>query len=258
MNKLDTVVVDDEPLALEFLCSCLGSHPRVNIVARCRNGREAIAAVENCSPKILFLDIQMPGVSGIDVARRLAPETAPLIVFTTAYKEYALDAFDIQAVDYVLKPIDKESVHKAVQRVIGRLENNSPYAASISQGGYSSRTGVREAETPKVVIKDRGMITVLKQKDIQWIDAAGDYVCLHSGGQTHIKRSTMNELMSELDSRIFKRVHRSTIVNIELIENVKPCGRGEYLIKLDGSEQIKVSRNYKDVIKSLLRRHHSA
>tara|TARA_R110002167_G_scaffold66801_6_gene188986 strand:- start:300 stop:1121 length:822 start_codon:yes stop_codon:yes gene_type:complete len=270
MNKLRTLIVDDEPLALKLLRVKLEKIESIEIVGECKNGREAIAATLDLAPDIIFLDIQMPGLNGFDVVKGLQSDILPLIVFTTAYEQYALDAFDVHAVDYILKPIDDERIIRAVQRAQERLDgvdgqDNKPRILgaidSINQTENPKQAvnkmlpGMLSSNVPvekKVVIKDRDEITILKQSEIEWIDAAGDYVCLHAQGQTHIKRSTLKELLAELDENIFKRVHRSTIVNLNFIDKVIPHTKGEFFLLLGEFEKIKVSRNYKDAIKHFL------
>jgi two-component system LytT family response regulator len=270
MIKLKALIVDDEPLALKLLRAKLNKIADIEIVGECKNGREAIAATLDLAPDLIFLDIQMPGLDGFDVVKGLQNDILPLIVFTTAYEQYALDAFDVHAVDYILKPIDDERIVRAVQRAQERLEgvdvlDNKPRILgaidSINQreiseshlnNSASSLSSSPVLVDKKIVIKDRDEITILKQSDIEWIDAAGDYVCLHSQGETHIKRSTLKELLSELDDNIFKRVHRSTIVNLNFIDKVIPHTKGEFFLLLGEFEKIKVSRNYKDAIKHFL------
>lgn len=270
MIKLKTLIVDDEPLALKLLRAKLNKIPEIEIIGECKNGREAIAATLDLAPDLIFLDIQMPGLNGFDVVKGLQSDILPLIVFTTAYEQYALDAFDVHAVDYILKPIDDERIVRAVQRAQERLEgvevqDNKPRILgaidSINQRqspelAPNRRKSDRDSSSAqvekKIVIKDRDEITILKQSEIEWVDAAGDYVCLHAEGQTHIKRSTLKELLAELDENIFKRVHRSTIVNLNFIDKVIPHTKGEFFLLLGEFEKIKVSRNYKDAIKHFL------
>jgi two-component system LytT family response regulator len=270
MHKLRTLIVDDEPLALKLLRVKLEKLQVVEIVGECKNGREAITSILDLSPDIVFLDIQMPGLNGFDVVKGLQSDILPLIVFTTAYEQYALDAFDVHAVDYILKPIDDERILRAVERAVERIEgveghDNKPRILGAidsikKQEDLGDEANQRISDIPlsnqvvdkKIVIKDRDEITILKQSDIEWIDAAGDYVCLHAEGQTHIKRSTLKELLTELDPNVFKRVHRSTIVNLNFIDKVIPHTKGECFLLLGEFEKIKVSRNYKDAIKHFL------
>lgn len=273
MKKLSTIIVDDEPLALKLLRKKLESCNQVEIIAECKNGREAINTIISKTPDLVFMDIQMPGLDGLTVAKQLQSDILPLIVFTTAYEQYALDAFDVHAVDYVLKPIDTERIQRAVSRAVERFEtsdednlNKSRIIGAIDaineQEASNKQTTSSEINTPindaneqierKIVIKDRDDITLLEQSQIDWVDAAGDYVCIHANGITHIKRSTLTKLLKELDPVIFKRVHRSTIVNLNSIKKVIPHTKGEFFLKLGEFDQVKVSRNYRETIKTFL------
>ena len=267
MPKLRAIIVDDEPLALNLLRAKLNKVPEIEIIAECKNGREAIEKTMDLAPDLLFLDIQMPGVDGFGVIKKLQSDILPLVIFTTAFEQYALDAFDVHAVDYILKPIDEERITRAVNRAIVRFEteeetehksriigaidtiNEKENSASSSQNTQKQNKGNLEH---KIIIKDRDDITLLKQTDIEWVDAAGDYCCVHAQGVTHIKRSTLKNLLEDLDPSIFKRVHRSTIVNLNYIQKVIPHTKGEYFLKLGEYDQVKVSRNYREVIKGFL------
>jgi two-component system LytT family response regulator len=272
MAKLRTIIVDDEPLALNLLRAKLNKVPEIEIIAECKNGRDAIEKTMDLAPDLIFLDIQMPGVDGFGVIKKLQSDIVPLVIFTTAFEQYALDAFDVHAVDYILKPIDEERITRAVSRAIVRFEteeetehksriigaidtiNERENSASSSQSsqGQSSLGQNKGNLEHKIIIKDRDDITLLKQADIEWVDAAGDYCCVHAQGVTHIKRSTLKNLLDDLDPSIFKRVHRSTIVNLNYIQKVIPHTKGEYFLKLGEYDQVKVSRNYRDVIKDFL------
>lgn len=277
-QTIRTIIVDDEPLALRLLRSKLEKSPSIEIVGECKNGREAIAAVIDLSPDLIFLDIQMPGMSGLEVIQNLQSDIMPLVVFATAYEQYALDAFDANAVDYMLKPLDSKRVERAVERVTQRITAKQEDARNNDdalEGNYrkislinaiesikrtQNNTQINEqheqsaiaASKSKIVVKDRDEIHILDQVDIEWIDAAGDYVCIHSKGETYIKRTTLKEILDELDSQLFKRVHRSTIVNMGCIKKVLPHTKGEFFLLLGEYDKIKVSRNYKDVVKDFL------
>jgi two-component system LytT family response regulator len=272
MTKLRTIIVDDEPLALQLLRAKLKKIPEIEVIAECKNGREAIAATMDLAPDLMFLDIQMPGIDGFGVIKKLQSDIVPMVVFTTAFEQYALDAFDVHAVDYILKPIDGERIQRATQRALTLLHcktgeetlNKSRIISaidSINERDNPDSTTSHDSSLPKedtgkverkIVIKDRDDITLLKQADIEWIDAAGDYVCLHAEGVTHIKRCTLKKLLEDLDPEMFKRVHRSTIVNLNYIQKVIPHTKGEFFLKLGEYDQVKVSRNYREVIKSFL------
>jgi two-component system LytT family response regulator len=270
MTKLRTIIVDDEPLALSLLRAKLTKNPEIDIVAECKNGREAIAATMELAPDLIFLDIQMPGIDGFGVIKNLQSDIVPMVVFTTAFEKYALDAFDVHAVDYILKPIDDERIKRSIQRALVRCESDehtlnksriisaidtinerANVDSTITQNVSLPKTDAGKVER-KIVIKDRDDITLLKQTDIEWVDAAGDYVCLHAEGVTHIKRCTLKKLLEDLDPEMFKRVHRSTIVNLNYIQKVIPHTKGEFFLKLGEYDQVKVSRNYREVIKIFL------
>jgi two-component system LytT family response regulator len=268
MTILKAIIVDDEPLALKLLRKKLNNIPEIEIIAECKNGREAIDATMALSPDLMFLDIQMPGIDGLGVIKKLQTDVVPLVVFTTAYEQYALDAFDVHAVDYILKPLDDEHIKRAVQRAIKRFESGGDTGNknriigaidsintrdhNVEEKSHVQQKFISGAVDRKIVIKDRDDITLLKEADIEWVDAAGDYVCLHAAGVTHIKRSTLKNLLNELDPALFKQVHRSTIVNLNYIQKVIPHTKGEYFLKLGEYDQVKVSRNYRDVIKCFL------
>ena len=270
-KRLQTIIVDDEPLALQLLRSKLNKLANINIIAECKNGREAIAAIHQFSPDLVFLDIEMPGIDGFGVIKKLQADIIPLIIFTTAYQQYAIKAFDVHAVDYILKPIDEQHIQRAISRAVQRFTNkfvDQKYniidaintinkhallkeSQVVSGDADKTNNSIRELEH-KIVIKDREGMTLLKQSDIEWVDAAGDYTCLHVGGVTHIKRCPLKNLLTELDSTLFKQVHRSTIVNLNYIKKVIPHTKGEYFLVLGEYDQIKVSRSYRQVIKNYL------
>ena len=270
MSKIRSIIVDDEPLALSLLKAKLNKLGNVEIIAECCNGREAVNKIVELSPELVFLDIEMPGLNGLDVVKSLQADVLPLVVFTTAYEQYAIKAFDIHAVDYVLKPIDLERIEIAVKRAEERLNSQVENLeksriveaiSNISQIENVTGTklmGVPEDQTnvpvkeKKIVIKERDEITLLKQENISWVDAAGDYCCIHAEGETHIKRTTLKNLLADLDPDKFKRIHRSTIVNLDYIEKVIPHTKGEFFLILGEYDRIKVSRNYREVIKTFL------
>ncbi|GAB2506081.1 LytR/AlgR family response regulator transcription factor [Microbulbifer agarilyticus] len=271
MSALKTVVVDDEPLALQLLQSLLEDISDIEIVAACRNGREALNAVATYMPDLLFLDIQMPGMSGFDVISRLQGDIIPQVIFATAYDHYAVEAFDVNAVDYVLKPMEPERLELAVGRARGRLrqqrlqglgnlsdEKGRLLSSLTSPTTEQSTEKGANSDTPgKLAIKDGGRIILASQADIEWVDAAGDYMCIHNNGETHIMRSTLKELQQQLCPISFKRVHRSTLVNLNYIQEIQVLTKGEYLLTLKSGEKIKVSRNYRQPIKDYLERNQS-
>ena len=266
MTILKTIVVDDEPLALELLCSYLDEMPEVEIIARCKNGTEALEAAATLEPDLVFLDIQMPGMTGFEVAKNLQSDQTPMIIFATAYDQYAVDAFEIHAVDYILKPLEQERIQLSIERAAKRALVDSPAEQSkakvlnaleeMERREAAASNNVEAAEPVsskgKIVIKDRDSINLIDQNDIAWIDAAGDYMCVHVEGETHIMRSTMKKLLEQLDEGMFKRVHRSTVVNMKHIKQIFPHTKGEYFLLICEHYRIKGSRNYRDVVKEFL------
>lgn len=273
MRKLTVVIVDDEPLARKLLRAMLEEIPLVELIAECRNGREAIEATRKFTPDLLILDIQMPVVSGFDVVKELQSDVMPMVIFCTAYQRYALDAFDLHAVDYLLKPVDGVRLQRAVDRALLRVdddteanEHKTPLVGAIEEIAkkVAGRTDPRnEAQSSdealaadrKIAIRDNEVIVLIDTDDIDWVDAAGDYMCVHAKGVTHIMRSTLKTLMTRLDPEKFKRIHRSTVVNLDRVEKVTPLHKGEYILHLDCDEQLKVSRNYRQEIRTFLSEH---
>lgn len=270
MTRLKTIIVDDELLARKLILSCLDEIPGIEVVAECANGLEAVSAVCELEPDLMFLDINMPGLNGFEVIKNIQPELLPMVIFCTAHERYALDAFDVHAVDYILKPLDEERLQLAVKRAEARYhetgspgDKKAPLLGAIETitSNVAERIPLRDknVNTPlsaeherKLAIRDRDSIKLIKVDSITWVDAAGDYMCVHSEGETYVMRCTMKSLLAILDRAIFKRVHRSTIVNLNCIEEVIPHFKGEYFLRLDNDERIKVSRKYRGAIKRFL------
>jgi two-component system LytT family response regulator len=267
MQKLRTIIVDDEPLALKLLRTVLSEITDVEIVAECSNGKQAVEAVTKLQPELIFLDIQMPGMNGFDVIKSLQTDIMPMVVFVTAYDQYAVDAFDLHAVDYVLKPLDSERIARSVDRAIDRLKNDvdrsfkSPLIGAIeeiSERASKEKTDESVNNLPdgmkrKLLVRDSGVVKVIPFDDIDWVDAAGDYMCVHAVGETHVIRSTLRDLMTKLDDNLFVRIHRSTIVNVERVVSVTPLQKGGSLLHLTQGESLKVSRNYRDSIRKFFK-----
>ena len=260
MHDLRTVIVDDEPLALELMRSLLERIDGVDIVGEARNGREAITAVEQHEPDLLVLDIHMPGLDGFDVVKALQPDTMPLVVFATAYEQYALDAFDVHAVDYVLKPFDEKRLRVAVDKAHHRYTadtllheaSKASVMSAIDMMGQQRPEGSVIGNADQLIVRDSGTVHFVDQESIDWIDAAGDYMCIHVNGDTIVARMTMKNLLDELDTTIFTRIHRSTVVNLAKIQRVKPMGKGEAVLILKQGKALKVSRSYGDTVRKLL------
>jgi len=269
MSKLKTIIVDDEPLAINYLRSMLADFEAIDVVAECRNGREAVLAASQINPELMFLDIQMPGMNGFEVIKALQSDVMPMVIFVTAFDQYAVDAFDLHAVDYVLKPLDPERVARAVQRAVDRLNDNqvesyktpligaigaiADRASAVTVGEVSAHEPASESIKGKLLVRDSGVVKVIPFDDIDWVDAAGDYMCVHALGETHIIRITLGELMEKLDDKLFIRIHRSTIVNVQRVVSITPLPKGGSLLELSAGETLKVSRNYRESIRNLFR-----
>lgn len=268
---LRAIIVDDEELARRGIEIRLASCPDVHIVAQCENGREAIETVLREQPDLMFLDIQMPGLSGFDVLARLPQQCLPMIVFVTAFDRYALDAFDAQALDYLLKPINDTRFAQALERVrtywrqrlaFAQREKLMQLLAATQGSGAMDEQLLREQLSDGSIpqysgilpIHDQAGIVRLEVKTIDWIDAAGDYMCVHAEGRTYVLRETMKSLEAVLDPHVFQRVHRSTIVNVQRVRRLRPHTNGEYYLTLDDGQEIKLSRSYRDRVDQLLQR----
>ena len=261
-----TILVDDEPLAIKGLEMRLEAFDDIEIIERCANGREAIRAIKTHKPDVVFLDIQMPGFDGFSVVNGLADIEPPLVVFVTAYNEFALKAFDAHAVDYLVKPVDEARLAATMERVRQRLAEKNAGAEKdrlrelleeVAPNAAADIKPVPEAHAASrfermINIKDRGQIFRVDVESIERIDAAGDYMCIYTGDNTLILRETMKDLEKRLDPRIFKRVHRSTIVNLDQVKQVKPHTNGECFLKLGSGAEVKVSRSYRDVVARFL------
>lgn len=264
--SISTIIVDDERLAIQGLELRLQAFDDIEIVERCANGREAIRAIKTLKPDLVFLDIQMPGFDGFSVVSGIADVEPPLFVFVTAYQQHALKAFEAQAVDYLLKPVEEDRLAATIERVRQRLaERRSAEEKSRLQGILAELApgampeDMTEGDAPaasryeKVLnIKDRGQIFRVDVDDIERIDAAGDYMCIYTADQTLILRETMKDLEKRLDPRKFQRIHRSTIVNLDNIKSVKPHTNGECFLILGSNTQVKVSRSYREVVARFL------
>ncbi|CAA9480300.1 MAG: Two-component transcriptional response regulator, LuxR family [uncultured Sphingomonadaceae bacterium] len=258
-----TLLVDDEPLAIQGLQLRLEPFDDVEIIETCTNGREAIRAIKTQKPDLVFLDIQMPGFDGFSVVQGCMEVEPPLFVFVTAFSEHALRAFEADAVDYLMKPVEETRLADTLDRVRLRLTEKqsrgeaerlketlaevAPEAAEgFSEAGSDAPASNRFEKL--INIKDRGQIFRVDVDSIERIDAAGDYMCIYTGGDTMILRETMKDLEKRLDPRRFQRVHRSTIVNLDLVKQVKPHTNGECFLVLNSGAQVKVSRSYREVV----------
>ncbi|MEO8597181.1 MAG: LytTR family DNA-binding domain-containing protein [Candidatus Solibacter sp.] len=234
---LRVVVVDDEELARGYLCELLAGHPEVEVVAQCRNGFEAVKAITDTAPDVVFLDVQMPKLDGFEVLELLEPVHSPVVIFVTAYDQYAMRAFDAHAVDYLLKPFSAERFERALERARARLGERSPLGAVAAQ--------VRaEGERPqRIVVKDGTKVHVIPVVRLDYVTAEDDYVALHSEGKSYLKQQAMGAVEALLDPASFVRIHRSAIVNLERVARIEPYGKESRIVILADGTRLPVSKS---------------
>ena len=251
-SQIRVVIVDDEPLAREMLREMLQSDPQVTIVGESSNGREALEVINSTAPDLLFLDIQMPELGGFEVLENLGKAAIPHVIFVTAYDHYAVRAFEFHALDYLLKPFDQERFDLAWERAKIQIlrERNGGVDQRILALLEELKAGSKYLE--RLVIKSAGRIYFLETHDIDWIEAEGNYVSVHSGKKAHLLRETISSLEAQLDPRKFVRIHRSSIVRIDRIHELQPWFHGEYRVILQGGTQLTLSRNYREKLQEAL------
>jgi two-component system, LytTR family, response regulator len=252
MEKIRTVIVDDEPLARRGIRAQLKNEKDIEIISECRNGLEAVKALESQAPDLVFLDVQMPELDGFEVVDAIGVERMPAVIFVTAYDRYALRAFEVHALDYLLKPFDDERFATAVQRARRQIKQKNLDDLSRRLQGLLDDLQSSRKYVERLVVKSAGRIFFLSVGEIDWIEAADNYVRLHAGRETHLLRETMNSLESKLDPAQFLRVHRSRIVNIGKIKELQPMFRGEYDIMLRDGTRLESGRGYRVKLQKLL------
>jgi len=243
--KISALIVDDEPLARERLRTLLEQDPEIEIVGECGNGRAAVSAIQKRAPRLLFLDVQMPGLDGFGVLEAVGPERMPATIFVTAYDQYALRAFDFHAVDYLLKPFDRERFEKALRHAKAQILG--PAQGEIHERLWALLQGLRPAPRylDRLLVKSSGRVFFLRAAEVDWIEAAANYVRLHAGKENHLLRETMNSIEEKLDPAQFLRIHRSSIVNIERIKEMHPWFRGDHVLILRDGTRLTLSGSYR-------------
>ena len=250
--RIRALVVDDEELARERIRDMLYADPEIDLIGECANGREAVEAVRKKSPDLVFLDIQMPGKNGLEVLESLGPDRLPAVIFVTAYDQYAVRAFEVHALDYLLKPFDQMRFQKALERAKAQILGGQK--GEIGQRIMSALEQIKTKPDylERLVVKTNGRVFFVKTSEIDWLEAEGNYVRLHSGKESYLLRETITALESQLDPKIFMRVHRSAIVNINQIQELQPWFHGEYRVMLNSGIQLTLTRSYKDRLHDLL------
>lgn len=251
-DVLRVLIADDERWARRRVVSLLGDEPDVEIVGEAGSGEDAVAGILEHRPDLVFLDIQMDGMDGFDVIDAVGVERMPMVVFATAFDNYAVRAFETHAVDYLLKPIDPDRLREALGRarrgIAHHLGEPAQHLGALldelrARSGYLKRIGVSSA----------GRISIVRLAEVSWFEAAGNYVKLHVGAREHLARQTMKELQSRLDPEQFVRVHRSAIVNLDRIRELQPWFRGEQVLILDDGTRVTIGRRYREELVRMLR-----
>lgn len=255
--KIRTVIVDDEELARRGLKALSQRCEDLELICECRNGREAVDAIHKHRPDLVFLDVQMPGKTGFDVIGAIQDAERPHVIFVTAYDKFALRAFEVHALDYLLKPVNEERFDAALARVREAMAHASDNAIvqrvrQVAAGlqGAASRSTMSAAD--RLPIKSNGRIIVIRSADIDWIEAEGDYVSVHVGGKTWLTRETIAAVELRLALSGFVRIHRSTLVNVERVKELRPRDKGEYTVVLDDGTELKLTRNYRASVERLV------
>jgi len=253
MSRIRTLIVDDEPLARRRLRSLLKDEAELEVIGDAGSGPAAVEAIEREKPELVFLDVQMPGFDGFEVVRQIDEARRPLIVFVTAFDEHAIKAFDVQAVDYVLKPVVEPRFRAAVQRAIGRLRDTPPAQIARDLQKLLDAIAAPKEQLDRLPIKHDGRVTFVPLSDIEWVDADGDFVRVHAGRETHTVRDTMAEMEAKLPAPRFVRVHRSAIVNTERIKEIQPWFKGDYVVLMKDGAKIRTGRTYREAVQRLMR-----
>lgn len=250
--NLRTLIVDDEALARERLRGFLAGESDIEIIGECGDGAEAIEVLEREQPDLLFLDVQMPELDGFGVLEAARPARPPVVIFTTAFSQHALKAFEVHALDYLLKPFDRDRLRLALDRA--RERHRQQQSGALNEKLTALLAEMRPAPTvvDRLVVKTSGKVVLVKAADIDWIEAADNYVSLHVGNETHLLRETMNALESRLNPKLFLRISRSTIVNLERIKELQPMFHGDYTVILRNGTRLSLSRSHRDRLQHLL------
>ena len=248
-----TLIIDDVALARERIRRCLADDPQIEMVGECDNGEKAVADIRSLAPDLIFLDVQMPALDGFGVLDALKEERSPAVIFVTAHNEYAIQAFEVNALDYLLKPVDCERLSKAVERAKTRL------AQSVRGDEFGNRVRAMLEDlksgskfVKRLTIKLTGRTILLPTEEIDWIETYGNYLKVHAGRESHLVRGTMQSLETKLDPEKFVRVHRSIMVNVEKVKEIHPRSNGDQDLVLQNGKQLMLSRNYRDKFFALL------
>ena len=249
---LRILIVDDEPLARTRIRSLLDKEPDATVVGECGDGQQAVTLINELQPDLLFLDVQMPVLDGFGVVESLDIDRMPAIIFVTAYDRYAIRAFEVHALDYLLKPFDRDRFQRALSRARDELSRQEKKASTEKLLELLEDVQTQRKPLQRLVIKAAGRVFFLRLEEIDWIEAAGNYVKLHAGKETHLLRETMNTLEGRLNTDQFVRIHRSTIVNLDRVKELQPWFHGDYRVILNDGTHLTLSRGYRQKLQELL------
>lgn len=250
--KIRTMIVDDEPLARERLRKLLEQEADVEIVGECGDGASAVSAIDRERPDLLFLDIQMPELDGFGVLEAVRPPKLPVVVFVTAYSQHALRAFEVHALDYLLKPFDRQRFRVALDRAREQVRRAASGELDEKLAVLLSEMRAEAKAPERIAVKTSGKVVFVRAADIDWVEAADNYVNLHVGSSSHLLRETMASLEKRLEAKEFMRISRSAIINLERVKELQPMFHGDYVVILKDGTRLSLSRGYKDKLHQLL------
>jgi two-component system, LytTR family, response regulator len=252
--KTRVLIVDDEALARQRAAQLLKADPEVEIVGQCADGQTAVETILRDKPDLVLLDVQMPELDGFAVVEAIGPDKMPPVIFITAHEKFALKAFEIHAIDYLLKPYDRERFQTALKRAKDQLARNQSGDLSSRMTALLGELKTQPKASNRLVVKTEGRVLLLKTEDVDWVEAADNYVLLHCGTDNHMLRETMTSIESRLPAGKFVRINRSTIVNTDRIKELQPLFHGEYVIILRNGTKLTLSRGYREKLDQLLGR----
>lgn len=244
-EPIRVLVVDDEPLARQRVRTMLQAEPRAVIAGECGSGAEAVGMIVDLGPDLVFLDVQMPAGNGFDVIEAVGPEQMPLVIFVTAYDQHAVEAFEVHALDYLLKPFDPERFRKAWQRAVSELDRRKLGVVSGQLQRLLATASIRDAASQRLLIRGAGSVVILPTSQVDWIESAGNYVKVHAGKENHLMRETMSNLESRLAGEGFVRIHRTVLVRAERIKVIRPEADGDFIVVLQDGTKLSMSRRYR-------------
>jgi len=252
-ERIRTLVVDDEPLARRRLLSMLAKESEIDVIGEAGNGTSAVRAISEERPDLVFLDVQMPGLDGFEVLRATSAVHHPLVIFVTAHDEHAIRAFDVQAIDYLLKPVEETRFRESVRRAVARLRNPAQRDLAREMAQLLDRVSAQPARDARIPVKRDGRVSFVPVEEIDWVEADGDLLRLHTAKGAHVIRETMAQLEAKLPAAEFVRIHRSIIVNARRVREVQPWFKGDYVLILNDGTKLRSGRTYRQSVQSLIR-----